>query len=409
MKVLLCHGYYTQRGGEDLSFEDEARILARSGHTVLQYTIDNKEAERMGKLSLARNMLWNKRTYRDVQNIVRSERPDVVHCTNTFPLMSPSVYYACRETKTPIVQSLRNYRLLCPAFNFLRDGKVCEACLQKSFAWPAVRYGCYRNSRSASAMVAATYGLHRLLGTWSARIDMYFTLTQFARQKFIDGGIPAEKIMVKANCVDPDPGQGAGQGGYVIFVGRLSEEKGLPCLLEAWRKSPDLPRLKIVGGGPSASLVQAAAESDPRIEQVGPLSQPEVMKLVGDASLLVCPSIWYETFGRVIIEAYATGTPVVASDLGAMSELIEDGITGHRFVAGDADDLAAKVRMLLDRNDLQTTLRRAARAKYEQTYTPQHNYQRLIEIYEAAIDSRATAGVNRESSTKRGIPEESPL
>lgn len=389
MKVLLCHNYYQQTGGEDLSFRAEADLLAAHGHEVVQYTRHNDDIEGSSRWATARQTFWNRRTYRQVRALIRRERPQIMHCTNTFPLISPAVFYAARAEKVPVVAALRNYRLLCPAWTLLRQGRVCEDCLGRAVAWPAVVHGCYRGSRTGSAVVAGMLAGHRVMKTWSRTVDMYFTLTQFARSKFLEAGFPPERIAVKPNFIDPDPGPGRGGGagadGYAVFVGRLSEEKGIHTLLHAWDSpSIGLP-LKIIGDGPLAQQVRArAAATEGRIDWLGTRSPQQVLAIIGDATCLVMTSIWYETFGRTVIEAFAKGTPVIASRLGAMAELVDDGRTGLLFEPADAEDLRAKVQLLLAEREKIPCMRRAARHEYEQKYTARINYQILLDIYAQA-------------------------
>jgi glycosyltransferase involved in cell wall biosynthesis len=285
----------------------------------------------------------------------------------------------------PVVQALRNYRLLCPNALFLRDGRVCESCLGKAIPWPAVVHGCYRDDRAASAVVAALLTAHRALRTWTRAVTLFFTLTEFARRKLVEGGLPANRTVVKPNFIDPDPGPGTGRGGYAVFVGRLSPEKGLDTLLGAWERLPEAVPLKVLGDGPLADQVKSAAARDRRIEWLGRRSPAEVLAILGDAALLVMPSIWYETFGRTIIEAYARGTPAVVSRLGAMAELVDDGRTGLLFAPGSADDLVVKVRGLLADPDQLQRMRGAARQEFEEKYTAARNYRLLLGLYEQAL------------------------
>lgn len=385
MKILLCHNYYQQPGGEDLSFAAEGRLLEERGHAVVRFTRHNDDIGHMSRWGAARRTFWNREISTDLRALIRRERPAVMHCTNTFPLISPAAYYAARAEGVPVVQSLRNYRLLCPGALFLRNGRVCEDCLGKSIPWPAVLHGCYREDRAASAVVAALLVGHRALRTWTRAVDLYFTPTAFARGKLVEGGLPADQITVKPNFVDPDPGPGTGRGGYAVFVGRLSPEKGVDTLLAAWERLHGALPLKVVGDGPLADRVRAACLRDPRIEWLGRRSPEEVLDIVGAAACLVMPSTWYETFGRTIVEAFSRGTPVVAARIGALTELVDEGRTGLLFKPGDAADLASKVeRLLADPAGLERR-RQAAREEYERKYTADVNYRLLLAIYEQAL------------------------
>jgi glycosyltransferase involved in cell wall biosynthesis len=399
MKVLLCHAYYTQRGGEDRSFEEERELLTAHGHRVIEYLRQNDELTRMNGLRAATATLWNRRAAGEVAALIRHEQPDVVHCTNTFPLISPAVCHAAHRAGVAVVQALRNYRLLCAGAYLMRDGRPCEDCLGRTVPWSAVAHRCYRDSAAASMAVAAMQLLHRALGTWRNKVDAYFTLTEFARQKFIDAGFPAERVHVKYNCVHPDPGVGRGDGNYAVMAGRLSPEKGVATLLDAWRRHADLPPLKILGDGPLAVNVQAAAASDPRIEWLGERAAAEVHGTIAAAAVLLVPSVWYETFGRTIAEAYAAGTPVIASRLGAMVELVDEGVTGWLFEPGNVEDIAAKVRTAAALpTDQYLKFRHAARAAYERKFTPAQNYDRLMEIYDIARRSAALRTARRRSA-----------
>lgn len=395
MKVLLVHNYYQQPGGEDQVLASEAELLRAFGHEVVRFTMHNDVIEGMTRLTVARATVWNRDAHAALSDVVRRERPAVAHFHNTFPLISPAAYYAARAGGAAVVQTLHNYRLLCPAHTFLRDGRVCEDCLGKTVPWPSVMHACYRGSRAASATVAAMLTVHRLAGTWQHAVDRYIALTEFSREKFVQGGLPADRIVVKPNFIDFDPGVGAGNGDatgrYALFVGRLSQEKGIDTLLQAWQRLPiaNKPILKIVGDGPLAGEVKCAAERDRAIQWLGRRAPAEVYPLVAAAAFLVLPSIWYEGQPRVLLEAFATGTPALASRLGSMPEVVSDGRTGLLFRAGDAEDLAQKVvEMLSDGARLQC-MRRDARAAFERDYTASRNGPMINAIYASAVASSA--------------------
>lgn len=385
MKVLLCHNHYLEPGGEDQVFEAEAWLLESRGHQVVRFTLHNDMIQSMSKLALATKTFWNRDVYRELRRLIRQQRPDIMHCTNTFPLISPAAYSAAHSEHVPVVQSLHNYRLLCPKAQFVRDGKVCESCLGRRFAWPAILHRCYRDNRSATVVVAGMSAAHWASGTWLRSVDKYLALTEFSRRKFIEGGLPEAKIDVKPNFVRHDPGLGSGEGGYAVFVGRLSPEKGIGTLLQGWQQLHGTVPLKIVGDGPLASQVRLAAENDPAIEWLGRRSHAETLEIVGNASCLVFSSDWYETFGLVTVEAYAKGTPVIASNLGAMGELIDHGRTGLHFEPANPDDLAAKVKQLWNDPGARLRMRRAARAEFETKYTCDRNYEMLLGVYEELL------------------------
>jgi glycosyltransferase involved in cell wall biosynthesis len=389
VKVLLCHNFYRQRGGEDESVEDEAKILERHGHEVLRYTRESAEAGSLGLWNLARVSVWNRRTYDDVRALIARERPDVIHCTNIVPLISPSVYDAADAEGVAIVQALRNYRYICPGALLLRDGRVCEACVHKTVPWPAIMHGCYQDSRLFTAGLTATFMLNRARHGWTGKIDMYFAPSDFTRRKYMEAGLPAERIAIKPNWIDPDPGPGTGSAGYAVFVGRLSPEKGVDTLLDAWRLLTDDLRLVIVGDGPLAGHVAEAAAADSRIEWIGLQPKAEVLRRVGDAVCLVMPSLTYETFGRTIVEAFSRGTPAVVSGTGAMAELVDSGVTGYHARPGDPRDLAdAVARMFARTPDERARMREAARQQYLQKFTGGLTHGRLMDIYGRAREFR---------------------
>jgi glycosyltransferase involved in cell wall biosynthesis len=380
----MLHNAYQQRGGEDESFESEVRMLRAEGHTVETIVASSSEIESRGVIHVALESLWSKPSYDRVDRTLAAGRFDVLHVQNFFPLLSPSVYYAARKHNVAVVQTLRNYRLLCPNVFFYRDGHVCEDCMGKTLKLPGILHGCYRGSRLATATVAAMTAFHTIKGTWRNSVDVYIALTRFVRDKFVQAGFPEEMLVVKNNFVYPDPGCGNGQGGYALFVGRLSPEKGLDTLLAAWKQLGRPWALKIAGGGPMSAQVQAFAAAHPEVEWLGATSREQTAKLMSAARVLVFPSNWYETFGRVAIESFAAGTPVVASRLGAMEEICDDMRTGLLFEPGNARDLAAKLRWVLDHPEPLQRMRVAARETYLSRYTMRENCRLLIRAYEYA-------------------------
>ena len=390
MKLLLCHNHYRQPGGEDEVFAAEAALLESRGHDVVRYTVHNDEIEGRSRLRLAVGSVWNRESHDRVRRLIRRERPDVVHFYNTFPLLSPSVYYAARAEKCPVVQSLHNYRLLCPNALFFREGRACEDCLGKLIPWNGVLHKCYRDDRAASAVVASMLTSHRLLGTWRRTVDVYVAgLTEFARRKFVEGGIPEDRLVLKPNFVFPDPGKGDGKGGFAVFVGRFAPEKGVDLLVEAWSRLPEGLPLRIIGDGPLAPVVERAAKRHAEIEWLGRRSFDEMVAVLKRAAFLVVPSRWYEALPRIIVDSFAVGTPILAADVGAMGDLIEEGRDGLHFRAGDADHLAERAAWLFEHPDERLRLRAGARARYEERYTAEKNYQMLMDVYRRAMDRHA--------------------
>ncbi|MCH8028475.1 MAG: glycosyltransferase [Candidatus Dadabacteria bacterium] len=389
MRILICHNYYQQPGGEDAVFASESSLLREYGHEVVKYTDDNKRINGMSRLAVGAQSIWSRPSQRKLLNILRDLRPDLVHFHNTFLLISPSAYYACQKVGVPVVQTLHNYRVFCPKATFYRDGHVCEDCLGRSLLWPGVLHACYRGSRMQTSVVAIMLTFHRMLKTWQRQVDIYIALTEFAKQKFIEGGIPAKKIFVKPNFVFPDPGMRDGDGDYVVFAGRLSPEKGIITLLRTWQSLKGIP-LKIVGYGPLIEEVKVFVQTRKLedIEILGQCANEEVIALMKGARFLVFPSEWYETFGRVVVEAFACGVPVVASRLGAMEEIVGDKRTGLHFEPGNPEDLAVKVEWAWTHPKEMQNMGYAARAEYEAKYTAERNYKLLMEVYLKVIDLR---------------------
>src|SRR6266498_3230747 len=384
MNILVAHNYYKEPGGEDESTAAEVAMLKAHGHNVVQYSLDNDAIDAMNPLEAASRTIWNRAAFRDLRELFRRHRPQIVHFHNTFPLISPAAYYAARAENVPVVQTLHNFRLLCGNALLFRNAEVCEDCIGKSITWPGIVHKCYRDSFAATNAVTAMLGEHRAMGTWRRAVDVYIALTEFARQKLVEGGLPAAKIAVKPNFLDSDPEAGKGSGGYGLFVGRLSPEKGIETLIEAWQNLGGSVPLKVVGDGPLAAVVQEVAARDATIQWLGRLPSEAVYELLGEAAFLVLPSRCYETFGRVIIEAYAKGTPVVASKLGAMAELVEHGRTGLHFRPGDPADLAEKVRRILANPVELMRMRQAARQEFTERFTADSNYDTLMTIYQRA-------------------------
>jgi glycosyltransferase involved in cell wall biosynthesis len=396
LKIISVHNRYVQPGGEDQVFESEARLLREYGHEVTQ--IEEQTTYPDGivkKLGVAMDCIWSRRWYREFRQRLRESRPDVVHIHNFFPLISPSVYYACRREGVPVVQTLHNYRLLCSNAEFYRDGKVCEECLHHGLL-RGVRYGCYQGSKLGTAALTSMVGVHRRLNTWSTMVDCYVALTEFARQKMIDGGLPAERIRVKPNFVLPDPGskwtsagRTAGQvdGGYALFVGRLVQAKGVLSLVKAWEHVPREIPLRIAGDGPCRGEIETALKNGntPSVTYVGRLSRPDTLAAMKGARFLVFPSEWYEGFPVTIAEAFACGIPVICSRLGSMQEIVVDGKNGLHFEAGNVQDIADKLQWAWQHPQEMDAMGRNARLEFEKKYTAARNIEMLESVYNFAM------------------------
>ena len=406
MKILVAHSAYQQPGGEDIVCRNEAQLLRQAGHEVREYLDDNRRIKELNNVVLLAGTIWSNSSHKKLRSILDQSRPDVAHFHNTFPLISPSVYYACHDSGIPVVQTLHNYRLLCPAASLYRDGHVCEECLHKSVKLPAVLHACYRDSRLATAAVSAMLAVHHSLGTWDRRVAHYIALSEFSRRKFVEGGLPAAKIAVKPNFVSPDPGARRRAGDYALYAGRLSAEKGPKLLLRAWKKGNLPVPLRIVGEGPLRAELERekkALRFDNAIFD-GRLERPLVMEIIKGARFLVLPSECYENFPLIIAEAYACGVPVIAPNLGAMAEIVRDGETGLHFEAGNAEDLANKVEWTWTHPAEMEDMGRGAREEFEAKYTAEQNLSMLLQIYERAIRGGAR-GITTRTEATTGQPE----
>jgi glycosyltransferase involved in cell wall biosynthesis len=395
VKILLVYNSYQEPGGEDVVFRKEGGLLREAGHEVSEYRRDNSEIKDYSivrRLSLIGHPVWASDSYRDFNALLRQNRPEIVHVHNTFPLISPSIFWACRRENVPVVHTLHNYRLLCPQANFFRAGKPCEDCITGNY-WQGVVHGCYRNSRAETAPVALMLTVHHANKTWTRMVDHYITPSSFARDQFVKAGFPASQITVKSNFVDPDPGQGTGDGSYALFIGRVSPEKGADTLLKAWRQLPKTHELRVVGDGPSRQRLESEAARDglSNVKFMGRLPHDQAIEVIKSARFVIFPSELYETFGLGIAEAFACGVPALASRLGAMQEIVEEGRTGFLFQPGDCDDLARTVTRAWKDPAQMRHLGMQARSEYETKYTAAINYRQLIEIYRHVIARRAPA------------------
>lgn len=393
MKILLCHNYYAVPGGEDQVFEDELKLLRDHGHNVHTVVKHNDKILHSKRTQMAKNAIWNPIVYRELNKVARSLKPDIVHFTNTFPIFSPSAYWAFQKHRIPVIQTLHNYRLVCPGSLLMRNDHFCNKCVGKSFAWPSVIHGCYRNSRMATTVTAMSNMVHTWLGTWEQKIDRYIALSEFSRQRFLEGGIPANKIVVKPNFVATPRFQEFQKSDYCIFVGRLAHEKGIEVLLDAWAQLKQPIELRIVGSGGLQSLVEQHAKNDSRIKFLGQLPHDQVMEQIARASAAIIPSLSVETFGRVVIEAFAVGTLVIASNVGAIAENIADGHAGILIEPGDVDALVTTISHVFDDEERSRKLTQNARDHFERRFTSKSNYEQLMTIYNDAIALKARRGV----------------
>ena len=408
MKVLICHNYYRQPGGEDAEFLAEKAMLVEAGHCVLEFTRRNDEISEhnlFSKAKLGLGTTWARNSVDDLRAVLREEKPDIVHFHNTFPLISPGAYYVCQDAGVPVIQTLQNYRLLCPAATLYRDGRICEECLDRG-VFHGVVHGCYRDSRPATAAVGLMLALHRRINTWTEMVDRYIAPTEFVGRKFVQAGLPADRISIKPNLVHPDPGMRARRGGYALYVGRLAPEKGVGTLLRAWALLENPVPLRIVGDGPIRAALEAQRERSnlSNVHFDGWLCREKLASVMKGAAFLIFPSEWHEPFGLTIVEAFACGVPVIASRLDSITEMLEEEKTGLYFTPREATELAAKVDWAWRHPHAVEMMSKAARAQYQAKYTAERNYAMLMEIYGQARRSSVTKICKQYRSVSPMIP-----
>lgn len=386
LRIIVVHNAYQQRGGEDAVVRDEVALLRSHGHAVELYSRSNDDVDGMSRSRLAAQTLWSRASVRELSTVIRNFEPDVVHAHNTFPLISPSVYWAAARAEVPVVQTLHNFRLLCLNALLLRDRKVCEDCMGR-LPWRGIARKCYRGSATASAVLAGMLTLHRALGTYRDKVTRYIALNEFCRRKFIEAGLPPERLCVKPNFVDFAPPRAQYRAG-LLFAGRLSEEKGVATLADSLTYARNIS-LRVAGDGPEAARLALV----PGVTRLGLLSQNSVRTEMARAMALVVPSLWYENFPRSIVEAFACGLPVIASRIGALAEIVTDNETGLLFEPGDPRDLAQKMTWALANPTRMAEMGYNARLRYELEFSAQVNYSRLLEIYVDAIAAKTRTGI----------------
>lgn len=388
MKVLLGHNFYRSSApsGEDAVYRNERALMEHHCEVVPYERFNDNidESTLTRKFQLALEGAWSTRTYQELSALIRQHRPDIAHFHNTFPLISPSAYAACRDNDVPVVQTLHNFRLICPGALLLREGRPCEDCVGTTLL-PALRHRCYRGSLPATGALVWMLLQNRWRGTYQTLVSRYIALTEFAASRLIEGGLPRERITVKSNFVGDIQYPGTGDGGYAVYVGRLSAEKGLRTLISAWKLLPQVP-LKILGDGPlRQELIDLVVQQKLPVEFLGFCDRSTIIDTIGRAVLQVVPSECYEGFPMVVLEAYACGTPVVCSRIGSLNEIVEDGVTGVKFDPGNPRDLAEKIQLLWDDAGRRLSMRGTARSTFDNKFTASRNLAAIMAIYETTI------------------------
>lgn len=392
MKILLVHNTYrsTAPSGENRVVEQEGAALAALGHEVETFGRLSDEIESWSawqKATLPARVIWNPATKRDLAQTLAEYRPDVVHVHNTFPLLSPSVLYACRDAGVPVVATLHNYKLLCASGDFFRDGEVCHDCAGGN-PTSALVHRCYRGSVLATGPTVLAARTHRR--SWRDLVSAYIFISDSQRQLLGAMGFEPERTFVKHNLVPYDGPVGGQRQRQVAYVGRLDAPKGAPLLMKSWDAyralaGDDALRLVIAGGGPLLDEVTAWAADRPSVELAGHLTKEQCFELIGRSRAVLLPSEWEETFGLVVVEAMAVGVPLLASGHGSFPDLISDGVDGALFEPGQPDALG---KLLLDVDtspERYEEYGRHARATYEEQHDPHRNIEQLLDIYRFAI------------------------
>jgi glycosyltransferase involved in cell wall biosynthesis len=395
LRILLIHNFYgsSAPSGENQVFETEKNLLLQHGHEVEEFTRHSDEIRATGAIGIVKGALatpYNPFMARAIKKKVEQFKPDVVHVHNTFPLISPSIFSAIGQSAARVL-TLHNYRLLCPAAIPMRDGKVCTACLDLRSVWPAIRHGCYRNSRIATLPLAANVALHRALGTWQHGVEAFIALTEFQRTTLVAAGLPGDKVYVKPNYFPGNPTvvPWPDRGTYAVFAGRLSAEKGVATLVKAWSSwGADAPELRIIGDGPLRGELEKAAAGTP-IRFLGQLPADETIRQIAHGRLQLLPSEWFETFGLAIVEAFAVGTPAAVSNIGPLPSIVKYGMNGVVFEAANPQSLLTTVRNAWRTPGLLEQLGAGARQSFATLYTEDINYACLMDIYQQAIQRNA--------------------
>ncbi|WP_010035092.1 glycosyltransferase [Streptomyces chartreusis] len=402
MHVLVVHNRYAsaQPSGENKVVDQEVALLREAGHRVEVFerrSDDIAARSLLGKVAVPLLVPWNPAVRTELAARLRAERPDVVHVHNVFPLLSPAVLAACADAGVPAVATLHNYTQVCPPGTLQRDGRPCTECVGSTVPVPAVRHGCYRNSRLATVPLAVSLSVNRR--RWWSGVERFFCISAAQRDVLVRAGMPAERLVVKHNFVpDPDDRR-AGGGEHLLCLGRLAEAKGVRLLMAAWDELAasgglGVPLL-IAGTGPLEPEVTAWAAGRDDVRYVGLLDTAECRKAIARSVAVVAPSTWLEAFGLVVVEAMAAGVPVVAAGHGAFVELVEDGVTGLLHRPGESASLASCIRRIAAEPDANREMGQAARRRYEQGFSPAVGLDRLVDEYRTAIAGRSEATGDR--------------
>ena len=397
LRILVAHNRYRYLGGEDSVMHAEVEMLRSAQHPVALLQADNREIDgTLAKIAAAGSLFHSASSNRKFAELLQTFQPDILHIHNWLPQLSPSIIGMAASAGVPVVQTLHNFRMLCANGILYRNGRVCRDCIGKRFPLAPALHGCYASSRVGSALVSAAFAYHRVANTWQG-VSSFIALSEFQRSLLIAGGIPPARIVIKPNFIRAAGGPGDGRGGYALFAGRLTPEKGIRTALDAWERNQISIPLRIMGDGPLLAEVRERAARHPQIDYLGQRSPAFVSAAMAEARFLLFPSEWYEPFALTVVEAFSRGTPVLAANLESISELVRPGLTGLHFKPGDAADLSAKASLLVADTPAYLRMRECCRSTYEQRYTAPINYQLLMSIYQRASTSARAQTLGNEA------------
>lgn len=396
MKILAIHNFHRKgsASGDDQVFKSETALLEEHGNTVVRYTVSNDEfdsAGMIGKIRSTFGMLWSFKYYNAVQELIRKEQPDIVHIHTFFPLLSPSILYAAKQCNIPVVATLHDTRFICPCSTSLRGTQLCNKCGDGHYI-RMCKYGCFKESRAQSLIVACVFKYHRIRKSFYKQIDKYICLNENQIKLLTDIGFDSKRIVKKYNFVpDAEANLRIVKGDdlpnrYVVFYGRIGEEKGIRVLMKIWDQLPDIP-LVAMGGGPLEEEFKAWAEGKKNVYFLGYTQHEKCLSIVKGGEFVVFPSIWYEGCSMVEIETESLGKALVATNLGFSVEAIENGFNGYKVPLGDTDRFVKIIKELWDEPKRCKLMGRNARIDYEAKYLPEDNYIQLMEIYQNVVIS----------------------
>lgn len=394
MKILAIHNFHRQgsASGDDQVFKSETSLLEQHGHTVIKYNVSNDEFDNaglLGKVKSTFGMLWSFKNYNNVEKIIKEEKPDIVHVHTFFPLLSPSILYAARRNGCKVVATLHDTRFICPCATSLRGTELCNKCGDGHYL-RMCKYGCFKGSRVQSLLVAGIFKYHRIRKTFYKQIDKYICLNENQIRLLKEIGFDGNKIVKKYNFV-PDAQANLKSiklddipERYVVFYGRIGEEKGIRILMRIWDEIQDIP-LVVMGTGPLETEFKEWAKNKDNVYFLGYTQHERCLSIVKGSEFVVFPSIWYEGCSMVEIETESLGKGLVATDLGFSVEAIENGVNGFKISLGDVQGFKKQIISLWNNPELCKSIGVNARMDYERKYVPEMNYEELNSIYKEVL------------------------